>query len=234
MPRLAAVNPCAANPCNPCNPCAAVNPCAANPCNPCNPCAAANPCGPCNPCSPCNPCAAGGAVEISDAEALEVYDCVKGYMQEAYGVADDPNAGSYLGWWRYSTGPYPSGTHGGRYVMNWGNRAGAAYIGYEEAGVMPVGSAIAKDSFSVGADGKVTLGPLFLMEKMEPGFNEASGDWKYTMIMPDGSTFGTNGRSRRRGRSSSATSATPSSPRIRTICTSCPRTIAPRTEDPLA
>ncbi|MEM7041183.1 MAG: cytochrome P460 family protein [Pseudomonadota bacterium] len=114
-------------------------------------------------------------------------------MQEAYGVADDPNAGKYLGWWRYSTGPYPSGTHGGRYVMNWGNRAGADYINYEEAGVLPVGSAIAKDSFSVGANGKVTLGPLFLMEKMEPGFNEASGDWKYTMIMPDGSTFGATG-----------------------------------------
>ena len=78
VPRLAAVNPCAANPCNPCSPCAASNPCAVNPCSPC-PCAAANPCGPvlrrdpcgpCNPCSPCNPCAAGGAVEITDAEAL--------------------------------------------------------------------------------------------------------------------------------------------------------------------
>jgi hypothetical protein len=77
--------------------------------------------------------------------------------------------------------------------MNWGNRTGAAYINYEEVGVLPAGSAIAKDSFSVGADGKVTLGPLFLMEKMQPGFNEVSGDWKYTMIMPDGSTFGTTG-----------------------------------------
>jgi len=114
-------------------------------------------------------------------------------MQEAYGVADDPAAGKFLGWWQYSSGPYVSGTHGGRYVMNWGNRAGAEYIKYEEAGPLPAGSVLAKDSFSVGAGGKVALGPLFLMEKMASGFSEATGDWKYTMIMPDGSTFGTTG-----------------------------------------
>ena len=114
-------------------------------------------------------------------------------MQEAYGVADDPSAGKFLGWWQYSTGPYPSGTHGGRLVMNWGNRTGASYINYEEAGEMPAGTVIAKDSFSIGAGGKATLGPLFLMEKMAAGFSEATGDWKYTMIMPDGSTFGTTG-----------------------------------------
>ncbi len=29
------------------------------------------------------------------------------------------------------------------------------------------------------------------MEKMAPGFSPAGGDWRYTMIMPDGSLFGT-------------------------------------------
>ncbi|MGH1481403.1 MAG: cytochrome P460 family protein [Geminicoccales bacterium] len=114
-------------------------------------------------------------------------------MQEAYAAADDPAAGKFLGWWQYSSQPYVSGTHGGRYVMNWGNRTGADYINYEEMQPLPVGSVLAKDSFSVGANGKATLGPLFLMEKMAPGFSEASGDWKYTMIMPDGSTFGATG-----------------------------------------
>ena len=36
-------------------------------------------------------------------------------------------------------------------------------------------------------------GALFLMEKMPDGFNHASGNWRYTMIMPDGSIFGTTG-----------------------------------------
>lgn len=203
-------NPCAAaagNPCNPCNPCAAaaggatdcvvpglqsaaINPCnpcaAANPCNPCSPCAAAA----CSPCNPCNPCAAGGGVELTDAQAAGVYDCVKGHMQAAYGAADHPAAGSFLSWPHYSLVPYVSGTHGGRYVMNYANPAGAAYGKYESAGTLPAGTKLAKNSFVVGAGGKVSLGPLFLMEKMAAGFNDASGDWRYTMIMPDGSTFG--------------------------------------------
>jgi hypothetical protein len=36
---------------------------------------------------------------------------------------------------------------------------------------------------------------MFLMEKMPAGFNAASGNWKYTMIMPNGAVFGeTNGK----------------------------------------
>ena len=49
---------------------------------------------------------------------------------------------------------------------------------------------IAKDSFAVTEDGGVHPGPMFVMEKMPAGFNDASGDWRYTMIMPDGSIFG--------------------------------------------
>ena len=45
------------------------------------------------------------------------------------------------------------------------------------------------------AAGDVFAGPLFIMEKMSQGFNAASRDWRYTMIMPDGSVFGvTNGQ----------------------------------------
>jgi hypothetical protein len=56
---------------------------------------------------------------------------------------------------------------------------------------MPEGAVLAKDSFTVTGQGDVFTGPLFLMEKMRPGFSAASRDWRYTMIMPDGSLFGT-------------------------------------------
>ena len=56
---------------------------------------------------------------------------------------------------------------------------------------MPEGSVLAKDSFEVTTRGDVVTGPLALMEKMEPGFDPESRDWRYTMIMPDGSVFGT-------------------------------------------
>ena len=198
IPRLATAslcNPCAAkSPCNPCNPCAAKNPC--NPCaakNPCNPCAAKNPCNPCaaaNPCNPCNPCAAGVDVALSNAEAAKAYDCVVGQLRVAYAKSGDPVAARYQGWRRYSKVSYASATHGGRYVQNYANNAGRRYGLFERAGVMPVGAIIAKDSFGVSAKGQVSAGPLFVMEKMTAGFNQPSGDWKYTMIMPTGAVFG--------------------------------------------
>ncbi len=55
---------------------------------------------------------------------------------------------------------------------------------------MPPGAVVVKDSFSVNADGRVFPGPMAVMEKMAPGFNPPSGDWRYTSIMPDGSVLG--------------------------------------------
>jgi hypothetical protein len=199
-------NPCAAkNPCNPCaaksacNPCAAKNPC--NPCaakNPCNPCAAKNPCNPCaasNPCNPCNPCAASDPVELSDAEAAAAYDCVIADLKAAYGKSGLPAAKNYTNWRRYSRVAYTSGTHGNRLVQNYANDAGRSYGAFEKSGVMPSGAVLAKDSFSVSANGKIGVGPFFLMEKMPKGFKKASGDWKYSMVLPNGSVLGvTNGK----------------------------------------
>src|SRR5918995_85532 len=210
----AAENPCnpcaAANPCNPCNPCAAtqaVNPCnpcaanpcaAANPCNPCNPCAvikpanprAANPCNPCaaNPCNPCaanpcNPCAAKNPCKPNAA----ANPCNPQAIQAA-AVPDDiaEVVRSYQGWTQLNTAPYVSATHGSRYVNNYpGPEAVQAYREFEEIGAMPAGGRVAQESFTLTPDGRVGVGPLFLMEKMEDGFNEASDDWRYAMIMPD-------------------------------------------------
>lgn len=56
---------------------------------------------------------------------------------------------------------------------------------------MPAGAILAKDSFTVTRGGEVFAGALFLMEKMAAGFDPESHDWRYTMIIPDGSLFGT-------------------------------------------
>lgn len=202
--------PCSANSCNPCNPCAgaaaatsaacvvprlaAANPCAAKKgCNPCNPCAAkgSNPCAAANPCNPC-----GGATiaEITGDEATAVYECLIGEMVAAYAKSGDPTAESYPAWRRYNAVPYQSATHGSRYVNNYANAVAQAEYGkFEDAGPMPAGSLLAKDSFVVSPDGAVGPGPLFLMEKMASGFNEASQDWRYTLILPSGAVVGTTG-----------------------------------------
>lgn len=206
VPRLseAGCNPCAAkSACNPCNPCAAK---AANPCNPCaakadnpcaakscNPCAAANPCNPCAA-NPCNPCAAGGSAELTDAEAATAYECAVQPMRAAYAKSGYDAADGYTEWPRFNTVPYPSATHGGRLVNNYASPMGAeGYARYEDVGEMPAGSVLAKDSFTVDGKGRVAVGPLFLMTKMDSGWNAETGDWKYAMIMPDGSLFGETG-----------------------------------------
>ncbi len=127
---------------------------------------------------------------MTDAEAVKVYDCLMKELKAAYAKSDDATAVSYQAWPRYSQHAYVSGTHGNRYVQNYANATARAYGAYEKAGRMPAGSVLAKDSFAVTPKGKVTVGPLFIMEKMNAGFNPAGGDWRYTMIMPNGSVFG--------------------------------------------
>ena len=192
-------NPCAAkNPCNPCaaknpcNPCAAKNPC--NPCaakNPCNPCAAKNPCNPCAAKNPCNPCAGAEVAEISPAEAKVAYECLVGEMKAAYAKAGLAMVKDYTRLTSVNTAPYQSATHGSRYVNNYANnRAAYLYVKFEDSGKMPAGAVLAKDSFALHADGRVGVGPLFIMEKMNAGFSAESGDWRYSMVMPDGAKFG--------------------------------------------
>jgi hypothetical protein len=116
-------------------------------------------------------------------------------MTAAYRKSCHPAALAYTKWRRYSKVAYQSATHGQRYVQNYANARGGKYAGFEKAGKMKKGAVLAKDSFSVNKAGHLGVGPLFLMEKMGKGFNKASGDWRYTMVMPNGSVFGTtNGK----------------------------------------
>ncbi|MDP6874420.1 MAG: hypothetical protein QF521_12890 [Alphaproteobacteria bacterium] len=191
-----ACNPCAAKKaCSPCNHCAAkkaCNPCAAKKaCNPCNPCAAKKGCGPCSPCNPCNPCGAGAVAELTAGEARKAYDCLIKDLAAGYTKSGLTVAGHYKDWKNYSNQPYVSDTHGGRYVNNYSNALAVSYNKYEEAGRMPVGALLAKDSFAANANGKIAPGPLFVMEKMPAGFNKDSGNWRYTMVLPNGQVFGT-------------------------------------------
>ncbi len=131
--------------------------------------------------------------ELSAEEAEEIYQRVAPDMADAYAVSQDPGARSYQRWQRFNTAPYTSATHGSRYVNNYGN--GLAR-GFGRPGTdlpLPEGAVLAKDSFAVTDDGDVFLGPLFLMEKMAPGFKPEARDWRYSMIMPDGSFFGMTG-----------------------------------------
>ena len=131
---------------------------------------------------------------LSEADALSIYDRIRDDMVAAYRLSRTPLATRFYNWRRYNSAPYLSATHGDRYINNYANAEAKAYG--QGAGSMPAGAVLAKDSFTVTAQGDVFTGPLFLMEKMPPGFSAQARDWRYTQIMPDGSLFGTtNGES---------------------------------------
>lgn len=130
---------------------------------------------------------------LTQDEAQEIYAGIANDMTNAYGLSQDRSSKRYQRWPRYNATPYQSATHGNRYVNNYANPIAGDYDRLAEVNSLPVGSVLAKDSFAVTDTGDVFLGPLFLMEKMEPGFSPEGHDWRYSMIMPDGSYFGVTG-----------------------------------------
>jgi hypothetical protein len=127
---------------------------------------------------------------LSDADAVSIYDRIRDDMVAAYRLSRISVTDRYHTWRRYNRAPYLSATHGDRYINNYANAEAKPY-GQNGEAPMPAGAVLAKDSFTVTAQGDVFTGPLFLMEKMVPGFAPEARDWRYTMIMPDGSLFGT-------------------------------------------
>ncbi len=127
---------------------------------------------------------------LEPAEAEDIYQGLVEDLAAGYAASDRSTAKDYRGWRRYNTAPYLSATHGNLYINNYVNEAGRAYGRFEDAGTLPVGAIIAKDSFIVERSGEVRPGPLFVMEKMAKGFNYVSGDWRYIQINADGEFFG--------------------------------------------
>ena len=130
---------------------------------------------------------------LTPEQATEIYRDIKDQMVSGYRLSGNAAARNFTRWQRFNSAPYRSANHGQRFVNNYANATAEAYGRYEEAGVMPPGAVIVKDTFYVSQSGGAFPGALMIMEKMEAGFDDATGDWRYTMIMPDGSLFGTTG-----------------------------------------
>ncbi len=129
--------------------------------------------------------------DLAGADALTIYDRIRSELVAVYRKSANPHAAGYQTWRRYNITPYLSANHGQLYVNNYANQRAVDYGKAEAAGTLPEGSVLAKDSFKVTDRGDVFTGPLTLMEKMPPGFRSDNRDWRFTMIMPDGSLFGT-------------------------------------------
>jgi len=127
---------------------------------------------------------------LTGPEALSVYDNVRARMVRGYGQSGEKSASRYQQWDRLNTQPYPSATHGNRYVNNYANAMAKGYGKLKEGQKLAAGSILAKDSFTVTASRNVFPGALFIMEKLTSNASPTTGNWRYQMIMPDGSLFG--------------------------------------------
>ncbi|USG60037.1 cytochrome P460 family protein [Sneathiella marina] len=129
--------------------------------------------------------------DLTKQQAEQIYLSVLPDIKAIFAMSDIGTAAKYTSWKRYNNAPYISATHGARYVDNYANEIAKDYGQLKPGETYPIGSILAKDSFSVTSDRSIFPGALFLMEKMGEGFNKPSGNWKYTMVLPDGSVFGT-------------------------------------------
>jgi len=127
---------------------------------------------------------------LEDNEARLIYQKISGDMASRYNLSKLPQIKNYQRLKSMVSNVYLATAHGNRYHNIFVNNLGHNYARYLKAGFMPKGTKVFKDSFTVNENGDVFPGTLAVMEKMAPGFNPQSGDWRFSMIMPDGSVFG--------------------------------------------
>lgn len=128
--------------------------------------------------------------KLSEQDIRSVYQRLAEQMSKGYGLSEFDFARDYTTWRRYNRLPYLSATHGNRYVNNYASGITQGYGKLKPGDVFAPGTIMAKDSFTVTKQGKVFAGALFIMEKLKPGSSPNTADWRYVMVMPDGSLFG--------------------------------------------
>lgn len=137
--------------------------------------------------------------ELTYEEAAAIYACNQDELLAGYQIGDKrwvpaDFVNDYRDWTSASTLPANPGFHGERYLLTFVNETGAAeYLRYaDERGPMPTGTVIAKESFGIAEDGTFEPGPLFFMQKAEPGASPRTSDWYYMAVAANGTPMGVN------------------------------------------
>ena len=128
--------------------------------------------------------------QLSKEEALRIYEELKPVLADGYAHAQLDIIERYQTWPIYNDAPYISSTHGQRFVNSYANRTARNYGTLAAGETLPVGSVLAKDSITVMEDGRAFPAALFIMEKLADGTSPETADWRYVMVIPDGSLFG--------------------------------------------
>ncbi len=133
-------------------------------------------------------CTAEGDAWDLDADGVAaLYDCIESAMVDGYTAGDNDVAPVYRDWTVSSTRPAVAGPHGERFLQTFVNATGAEQYLKFEVGTfeMPAGTVLAKESFTL-ADGKASVGPLFIMSKVASGEADEYDNWVYSAVQPNG------------------------------------------------
>ena len=125
---------------------------------------------------------------LTDAEAAATGDCMRPALAAIASRSDNAVLRDSPSWPAFSRQFYAS--EHGRFLEVSGNALASGYGQWEDGPRLPVGAVVKKASFRVLHSGDVRPDNQFLIERMPPGYDPRVGDWKYTVIGPDGMTVG--------------------------------------------
>jgi hypothetical protein len=129
-------------------------------------------------------------------EQLEAaYDCFEERLLAGYAQSKHIIAKTFGNWERASDYPFIYDQVGDQYLVVYGNDRAVG----EEKTVwmdrnMPIGATVVAAGFKIDDQGVLSPAPAMIYEKMINGYTIARGNWRQTMIAPDGDIIGvTNG-----------------------------------------
>lgn len=130
--------------------------------------------------------------QLTQAEIDAMAACLAPALDAALARAYDATIRETRGW-RTMSRNYMASEHG-MFLQVFANASAAAdYAKAERGDRLPQGAAILKRSFHVDRAGNATAGSLYLMERMAPGYDTWTNDWRFTVTKPDGLRLGESG-----------------------------------------
>lgn len=123
--------------------------------------------------------------KLTKKEANALYHAVLFKMIEKWETSGNEVVSEYTEWKRYNVVPFHTDAFVGDYYINlYSNDKVEEWGNFDR---MPAGTILVLDSFHgdanrTGSSANWKAGELIIMEKMEKGFNAATGDWKFTRI----------------------------------------------------
>ncbi len=135
------------------------------------------------------------AAQLSAAQMTALYECLHPGFVAAYGQRGHAVGAAYGDWKPASLGPAAPGVHSGQYLMTYVNDIGYdQYIKYStDSTPMPVGTVIAKENFTIRANGKIKWGALLIMTKVGDAAADTGG-WVYSGVKPKGKKLKVDGK----------------------------------------